>query len=143
MNEIDNIQDYEELIGELKMLYTVVTRARCTLILHDNNIPEDFLYIWNSHFLVESDIYNPQIQERIRDEIEHFKKSFLDGNNQSWEKKGFNFYMNRQYDLAISCYSRVGMDEVCIKIKAIQKQEFVEERLHLLEVKHNIKQWFY
>ena len=56
MNEIDNIQDYEELIGELKMLYTVVTRARCTLILHDNNIPEDFLYIWNSHNLVESDI---------------------------------------------------------------------------------------
>ena len=35
-----NNSEYEELITELKMLYTMVTRARCTLIIADENIPE-------------------------------------------------------------------------------------------------------
>lgn len=53
-----NISEHEELITELKMFYTIVTRARCTLILYDQHIPEQFLYIWSSHKLVETNIYD-------------------------------------------------------------------------------------
>lgn len=48
-----NIGEHEELISELKMFYTMVTRARCTLIIYDLHIPEQFFHMWTSHKLVE------------------------------------------------------------------------------------------
>jgi hypothetical protein len=64
-----NIADYEELITELKMFYTIVTRARCTLLIYDPNIPEQFLHIWQAHSLVEKNIYDPSRIEAIKDDI--------------------------------------------------------------------------
>ena len=125
-----NISEYEQLITELKIFYTIVTRARCTLILYDQNIPEPFLHIWNSHKLVEDDIHNEGTVEKVKKAIGEFKIDVLKESNQSWEKKGFNFYMNKQYDLAFDCYNRLGMVDVCLKIRAIQEQDRAQEKLH-------------
>jgi hypothetical protein len=39
----------------------------------------------------------------------------------SWEERGFAFYMKKDYDLALQCYSRAKMYDVCNKINAIKK----------------------
>jgi hypothetical protein len=125
------------------MFYTIVTRARCTLIIYDQHIPEQFMHIWTSHHLVEEDIYSPKIFEQARDDIDRYKVEVLEESSDSWEKKGFNFYMNKKYDLAYDCYSRLGMKDVCLKIRAIQQQERAEERLHGLKLRFGIDASFY
>jgi hypothetical protein len=52
------------------MLYTVVTRARCTLIIYDEHIPEQFMHIWTSHFLIETNIYEES-------SFRHYKEGIL------------------------------------------------------------------
>ena len=69
------------MITELKIFYTIVTRARCTLILYDQNIPEPFLHIWNSHKLVEDDIYNEGTVEKVKKAIGEFKIDVLKESN--------------------------------------------------------------
>jgi hypothetical protein len=46
--------------------------------------------------------------------------------------------MNKQYDLALNCFRKIGKRDVCLKIEAIQLQERAEEQLHTYELKNKI-----
>lgn len=52
--------------------------------------------------------------------------------------------MNKKYELALQCYSRLeGMEDVCMKIRAIMKQEKWEEKLHHLQQRYDIPPYFF
>ena len=61
-----------------------------------------------------------------------FKEKHLGKSSEDWAEKGFRFYMNKQYHLALNCYARADMQDFCKKIKSLMKQE-LEERLFELE----------
>lgn len=42
----ENIKDFYELLTELKILYTAITRARKTFIIYEKNIPKPLEKLW-------------------------------------------------------------------------------------------------
>ena len=48
------VSEYDALIVELKMLYTLITRAKCTLVFCDEHIPEELIYIWKESELFDT-----------------------------------------------------------------------------------------
>lgn len=66
------------------MLYTVVTRARCSLIFCDCWLPEQLFHIWDQHHLISRSFDKEMSMEY---KLEHFADE-----KPSWEKKGYDYY---------------------------------------------------
>ena len=77
-----DVSNYDELEVELKMLYTIVTRAKCTLIIYDQNLPQEFEYIWKDKKLIYMREHLENVKEAQIEYHEQVEKEVL--SNVSW-----------------------------------------------------------
>lgn len=62
------------------MLYTMITRTRCTLFIIDDNLPEKLLRIWEHHDIIEKWFNLAQIRRKI----EEYKDKISNKSAESW-----------------------------------------------------------
>ena len=109
-----NENEHKELNAELKFLYTAITRARCNLWIYDSN-PErcaPAFYYFQKRGLVTvlstPDFSQPGEQvSKVMEQI-YTKPSSIE----EWQKQGDHFKEVKNWDMAIFCYSKAGMEEL-------------------------------
>lgn len=65
-----DIKEFIEISNELKMFYTLVTRAKNTVIIFDRNIPRQLMKLFNE-FDIVSLVYREELAEKQNEIIDY------------------------------------------------------------------------
>lgn len=67
-----NLNLYYEMVAELKILYTIITRARSVFVIYDSQIPKGLIKLWDKMDLI-TEINDKNIKDH-RISIEDYGK---------------------------------------------------------------------
>ena len=147
--------EHKVLNAELKFLYTAITRAKCNLWIYDSDSVkrEPIFYYFQKRSLVTmlsapgSTLSSSKISEAT--EQSFAKLSSLE----DWKEEGDYFKNNKNWDMAIFCYNKAGMDELVQETKAYsnmrmaitvdKKHNYLKASLNFLRAFdiHPLKKW--
>ena len=147
--------EHKVLNAELKFLYTAITRARCNLWIYDSDPVKRapmFYYFQNRGLVtVLSAPHSTSSDHKVSEATE---QSFTKPSSvKDWMKAGDEHKKHKNYDLAIFCYNKAGMDDLVQETKAYvnarmantvdKKHNYLKASLNFLRVFdiHPLKKW--
>lgn len=135
--------EHKVLNAELKFLYTAITRARCNLWIYDSDPDKraPMFYYFQKRCLVtvlsapDSSLFKGKVSEQTFTKLSSVEE---------WKQQGDHFRNNKNWDMAIFCYSKAGMDELVQETKAYsnmwmantiqKKRNYLKATLNFLRV---------
>ena len=117
LREFDECK-HKALNAELKFLYTAITRAKCNLWIHDAN-PEKrapMFYYFQKRDLVRVLSMQESSSKEAKTSLNQpmFAKV---SSAEEWKQQGDRFRSKKNWDMAILCYSKAGMNELVKETK--------------------------